>query len=237
MSTSSQFFAGIWLSVWLFAGCGRTHSGGKDEPKGAPASAPSAKPSSNVPSAPRPDAVSSSGLATDVHFAGQVSRGEPFERKVAGNLLFRLNPYAAGDSGWRIEILPDTIPLPKDFDCSGSVTPPGHGPNPIFLDRPDGMTPEKSALWKPHEFNFVADPSKCKTAWDLSVIEEYPSKLSDKEKEAAEEGWGDIFTGVGTLRVSDSRLGPPSVTNEYGPILWLRFEVTLQYPSRATTQH
>jgi hypothetical protein len=145
-------------------------------------------------------------------------------------MLFRLNPNAEGDSGWRIEIIPETVPPAEDFDCSGSVTPPAHGPNDLFLDHPDGMTAQKAVQWNPHEFSFVANSAECKLAWDLSLLEIYPSNLTDKEKEVEEAKWTKIPVGNGTFRVLESRLGPPSTNDEFGAIEWLRFEVELHFP-------
>lgn len=174
--------------------------------------------------------------APAVHFTGEVKQGETFLKPVASQLVFRLNPYAEGDSGWRIEILPDTKPLPQDFDCSGSVTPPAHGPNDLFLDKPDGWSAAKVPEWNAHQFNFVANPAECKLAWDLFNEEEYPSNLSDKQKAAGEERFAKILTGSGTLKILDSRLGTASANDEHGPILWLRFEVTLEFPNSTRTQ-
>jgi len=232
MSTAMKLFVGIWLLLCFCARCNWSHdSMPRQNPTGEPVPAPAAKPAPPDMPAVRPQAHSLKAGA-EIHFVGEVNRGDRFVKKVPPNLVFRLNPYAEPASGWRIEILPDTVPLPDDFDCSGSVTPPAHGPNPVFLEGPDERTPEKT-VWNPHEFNFVADGAACKIAWDLSLEEIYPSKLTDKEKEADEKKWGKIPMGTGTLKVLDSRLGSPSAADRRGAILWLKFEVTLQFPRQA----
>lgn len=200
-----------------------------------PSSAAS-KPTQVPPAAVQALADAATNAAPAVHFTGEVKQGETFVKAVAPHLVFRLNPNAEGDSGWRIEILPDSKPLPQDFDCSGSVTPPAHGPNDLFLDKPDGMSSARVLQWNAHQFDFVANPAECKLAWDLFNEEEYPSNLTDKQREADEERFGKILTGSGTLKILDSRLGTASANDEYGPILWLKFEVTLEFPNSAKAQ-
>lgn len=227
MSFALNSLAVICAVLCLCAGCRRTQgSSAESAPK--PATAPaSASPAS-------PPASSTTSLALDsaahLRFTGKVNRGERFQKKLGVGLVFRLNPAAQSDSGRRIEILSDTVPLPEDFDCSGSVTPPAHGPNDLFLDKPDGWSPEKKPEWNVHQFNFVANPAECKIAWDLFNEEEYPSNKSDKEKEADEEKFGKILTGTGTLTIVDSRFGPPTASDEYGAVQWLTFEVDLRFP-------
>lgn len=237
MSVASKPFPWFCLVLCLcVAGCGRTQGSAAQSHPAVPVSAAPASPVSPAAPSAQPKAVSSPDVGSSFYFSGEVSRGERLQKEVPGNLVFRLNPYAEGDSGWRIEILPDTVPLPEDFDCSGSVTPPAHGPSGLFLDRPDGMTAEKKAQWNPHEFNFVANPGECKLAWDFFNEEEYPSNLSDEQKKADEQKFAKILTGTGTLTIVDSRLGPPSAGEEYGPILWIRFDVTLN-PSKQPATH
>ena len=96
------------------------------------------------------------------------------------------------------------MPLPQDFNCSSSVTPPAHGPNDLDLDQPDGVNPQKVVQWHTDEFSFVANPSQCKMAGDLNTLGVYPYCTTDKEMEEAEKKWAKIPIGNGTLRVLDS---------------------------------
>jgi hypothetical protein len=158
-------------------------------------------------------------------FSGEVSRGQRFEKAVAPGMIFRLEPYAGGDSGWAIRLAPDTESSPASIDCIGAISVPSHGSNDASIELPEGEELQGATLRSPHEFDFVPVPADCKRAWDLNNALAYTYNLTDKQGEELDGKLSRIPTSHGQLKVLDFRLGAQSPTEKPRPIEWIKFEV------------
>ena len=184
----------------------------------------------SVSVAPRESSTPANPNAGAVRFTGEVKRGETFAKSLAPNMIFRLEPDAGEDSGWSIRIAPGSDSAAASIDCTGAVSEPLHGDKNLLIERPEDGSPGKSGHWDPHEFDFVPDAANCKAAWELANLVNYPSNLSDKEREEADVKLGQIPKGRGKLTIVASRVGPPTPNNEHGVIEWLKFDVALNLP-------
>jgi hypothetical protein len=84
------------------------------------------------------------------------------------------------------------------------------------------------------KFDFIPTPSECKVAWDLMNLAIYPSNLTDKEREEAGNKLSKMPSGTGTFKVVDDRLSAPPGKDQPVAIDWLKFEVELRFPPRAS---
>lgn len=183
-----------------------------------------------VPSAPAVAAASavspSASTQTIPKFTAEVLRGQQFERIVAPNMVFRLEPYAGNDSGWTIRIAPGTDSAASEMDCIGAIQVPLHGDTTLQIEPPeDGDSKDPS--WKQREFDFVATPKDCKVAWDSMTDANYNPTLSEKERDQASARSEKLLLRHGTLTILDVRYGPANATNAHGTLEWLKFEVDL----------
>ncbi len=165
--------------------------------------------------------------ASDARFTREVRRGETFEKSFAPNMIFRLEPDAGGNSGWSIRIAPGSDAAAAAIDCIGPVAEPLHGNKNLVIEPPADGSPKNPSHWGAHEFDFVPDAANCKAAWELMNVVNYPSKVSDKEREEADSKLGRIPRAHGRLTIVDTRLGVATAANEHGVIEWLRFDVDL----------
>jgi hypothetical protein len=161
------------------------------------------------------------------HFVGEVTRGQRFEKLVAQNLVFSLEPDAGSEAGWSIRLAPGSDPSSGSIDCIAPLEEPLHGSNNLSLELPDGSDAQKTELLRPREFAFVPTPSECKVAWELMNIVNYTSELTDKDREAAGERLGKIPRSGGTLKVLEFRLRPSAGKLDLQRLDWLKFEVEL----------
>jgi len=177
------------------------------------AAAPRAVPGASAAVRTAASAPAAASFAGGVHFTGEVKRGETFAKLFAPNMIFRLEPDAGEDSGWSIRIAPGSDTAAASIDCIGAVSEPLHGDKNLLIEPPADGSPEKPGHWEAHEFDFVPDTANCKAAWELMNVVNYPSNLSDKEREEADKKLGQIPRGRGKLTIVDSRLGPPTANN------------------------
>jgi hypothetical protein len=227
--------AAILLAL-LCVGCSKTKAPAvqrSESPTLTPATPPRAP---AVPPTLIPGAASllpPPAIGSVLHFTGEVSRGQHFEKVVAPAMVFRLEPYAANDPGWDIRLAPDTEPSPASIDCIGAVLIPSHGSNDLSIEVSEENTAQGAVQWNPRKFDFVPNPSDCKRAWDLSNSVNYEYNLTDQERQELYDKLGEIPSGNGELRILDSRLGPPTERDKFGAIEWIEFEVDLQFPQPA----
>lgn len=186
-------------------------------------------PVAQQPPAPASVPPASPPVAGTLHFSGDVNRGQRFEKLIAPNMVFRLEPYAGNDSGWDIRIAPGLDPSAESMDCIGAISVPAHGSNDLSIELADGNDPQVSLQSMPHEFDFVPDSSDCKRAWDLNNSITYGYKLTDQERQNLNSQFGTIPYGHGGLKILDSRLGPSAGSNNIRVIDWIKFEVVLQF--------
>jgi hypothetical protein len=229
-----------WLLTFVVAfgqgGCGKT--AGVDSPNSgaSPTSVPfppaGATQSAAIPTKTA-DRLPVSAETDMVRFAGEVARGQQFERAIATGLVFRLEPDAGDDSGWSMRLAPQGERSPASIDCIGSVSEPLHGSNQLEIDPTGAMMVNGHAHWLPNsrEFYFVGNPADCKSAWDLANAAYYPSKLSEEQREEAGSKLFQIPTGHGVFTILDSKV--KAVTGQERPqsIEWLKFQVELNFTS------
>jgi len=199
---------------------------------------------------PRPteDAGSDHGCGTmDTPFAehkcqrlvlnGEVSAGQAFERKIGGNLLFRLNPKTAL-SGWTIEVISEHTGDPAHSEYVWVVNPPYRSFNTSFLDTSYGIKAKDAVAYPPREFNFVLTEDQFKRAADLVEIlimsrplsDKRPQEEIDKEWNMAREALARLPVAKGRLTIADSRVADSAGKSDLGSIDWLKFEVELHVP-------
>jgi hypothetical protein len=191
---------------------------------------------SPLPSAAKtaPASPAAPAVNTPMRFTGELKRGARFQKLVAPNMVFALEPYAGNDSGWTIRLAPGADSKSMAVDCVGAVSEPLHGEKNLELEPPDDLSKEPVS-WKPREFEFVPDSANCKAAWDLMNLVYYPSKLTDEQRAEAGEKLGKIPTAHGRFTVLDSLLRPAGSPNDTGSIEWLKFEVELNFPAAASS--
>jgi hypothetical protein len=167
-------------------------------------------------------------------FTGELKRGERFQKLVAPNMLFALEPYAGSDSGWTIRLAPGTDSKSMSMDCIGAISEPLHGDKNLEIEPPDDLSKEP-VTWRPREFEFVPDSANCQTAWELMNLVYYASKLTDEQRADAGEKLGKIPTAHGKFTVMDSLLRPAGNPNDSGSIEWIKFEVELHFPAASAS--
>ena len=179
-----------------------------------------------APPTPAATAAPAESLQTGLKFTGEVKRGQQFEKTLASDMVFRLEPYAGNDSGWTIRIAPGADSAASSVDCIGAVETPSHGDTKLEIELPeDGVL--QNAAWKLREFEFVGSSPDCKTAWSLMNVANYGNKLSANEREQASTKLGQIPTKHGKFSILDARSGPATAANQHGTLEWLKFEVDL----------
>ena len=117
------------------------------------------------------------------------------------------------------------------MDCIGAVSVPLHGDNRLSVAPPAIDKDRDEAQWTKREFEFVPTPAECKEAWELANEAHYPSKITDKQREEAEDKLGKIPTSHGTFEIIDFRLSPSASKGAPSEIEWLKFIVSLQFPT------
>jgi hypothetical protein len=232
MRTISRCSLLIFFLIVGSAGCRKTTSAAvQDSASAAPSLTAKAASARTAPIVPGASGAQPAAASAGLHFTGEVTRGQRFEKSVASGLVFRLEPDGGDDSGWSIRLAPASEPSPALIDCIGSVSEPLHGSNKLSID-PSGVSIINGrTYWFPdvREFYFVTNPLECKSAWDLANAAYYPSKLTDQEREQAGEKLFQIRTGHGSFKILDSRLNVPAGEKTPRAIEWLKFEVELTF--------
>jgi hypothetical protein len=180
-------------------------------------------------------AASPASVQENSHFTAEIVAHEEFQRIFAPKLMFRLEPYAANDSGWTIRIAPISETGGPAIDCIGAVETPLHGDTKIEIEPPTNGA-SKDPAWRQREFQYVGTASDCRTAWDLMNTSNYNSKLSEKEREDASAKLGQISTRRGKFTILAVRFAAATSQNERGSIEWLKFEVDMSGASAQPTQ-
>jgi hypothetical protein len=167
--------------------------------------------------------------------AGEVSRGESFERPIGHGLVFRLASAAGGvDTGWDIEIVPEPVRGAKEGardaqgEFSAIATPPYHFYNERYIEAIYDVTAEEAVGINPREFWFVesADDEKAAAAAVDATIYTSDPERRDKDAEARARK---IALGSGDVRILKSRITKGKGNGDLGAIEWIRFEVHIQF--------
>ena len=145
-------------------------------------------------------------------FAGEVARGQAFERALAPGLVFRLVP---DEGGWTVWVGQPGAP---DADWSGVVTPPFRGPNARYLeawhfrnaDNSGPNAPGPGSVNAPQavrDFAFVEQADDYRRALDALQGVLWPR--TDTQGQAALDALGEIMARArrGRLTITDLQLG------------------------------
>lgn len=167
-----------------------------------------------------------------IEFTGEVSGGKLFERQIAQDLIFRLNPQAA-QGGWFIEIVPKVPPPQQDEDAEfiWVATPPYHFSNQRYLDTSYGTTATEAVAINVRDFNFVHTLDDYRIAANAVNMVIYPNNATDEEMARVRKDASRVMTGSGTLHILDSRITPGKSDKDMGSIDWIRFRVELKLSS------
>jgi len=211
-------------------GCGKKESA---QPSGQPSTTSEhVKPVSVTPQPPAiPPRQAAPQAAAVSELSGEVTKGQGFEKAVAGGLIFRLVPDAGDDSGWEIRLAPGADAASASMDCIGAVSVPLHGDGTRSIQSPGLDKDRDESQWKKREFDFVPNSSDCKEAWDLANEAHYGSKLTDKQREEADASLGKIPTDHGAFEVTDFRLSKSVSKDAPAQIEWLKFSVHMGFSS------
>ncbi|MBI2817243.1 MAG: hypothetical protein HYX72_09915 [Acidobacteria bacterium] len=127
---------------------------------------------------------------TVIHFSGQLSRGEKFQKQLTPDLVFILEPNtseSAGISGWTIIISPQADHSGECKDFAWVVTPPYRGYSARYLDTSYGTTAEEAVKISPREFNFVLNCSDYEKERERVDRLLWPYNYTEEEIKQAEE--------------------------------------------------
>lgn len=168
-------------------------------------------------------------------FAGEVSAGQPVERKFSKKLGFRLNP---SQSGWTIEVVPYEQTDSGDAEYVWVVNPPYRSYNVRYLDATYGTTPKEAVKYSPRDFNFVLNEQQFKRASDLVEMaimsrpqsDHRSQQELDKESMDAVQALMALPVAKGRLTIMNSRVTDPTEKGDFGSIDWLKFKVELHVP-------
>jgi hypothetical protein len=172
--------------------------------------------------APQPD-------VPELHFDGEVARGQPFTRDVGHNLTFRLTPATSDEGGgWVIEILPPIEPAGDPVEFAAIATPPYHAYNDRYIAAAFGYS-AREALQSPlRKFNFVQSVEDEQRANEVVNAALYPSTIGEADKPRIAAEAAALMLGTGQLRIVKSRItsgkdGAPDI------IASMKFEVVLNF--------
>jgi hypothetical protein len=185
-------------------------------------------PAASAP-APQPDVA-------ELHFTGEVTRGQPFTRDVGHNLTFRLTPATADEGGgWVIEILPPVEPADDPVEFAAIATPPYHAYNDRYLAAAFGYSAREAIQAPIRKFNFVQSVADEQRANEVVNAALYPSIVSESEKARVAADAAAVSLGTGELRILRSRI---TSTKDGSPdiIAWVKFEVVLNFSPGLTLQ-
>jgi hypothetical protein len=221
MSSPSTALA---LACVLIAGAG-LHQAGSTMPQTVPQPAAAAPaPATATP----PD-------ASEVRFAGEILRGQAFERDIGHSLLFRLTPATSEDGGgWVIEILPPMQKPDDPVEFSEIATPPYHAYNERYVAAAFGYSTKEAMDTPLRKFQFVQSVADEHIANEVVNAMLYPSIVPDSEKARIDAEAAGVFLGTGQLHILRSRITPGK--GDPDTIAWIKFEVVVNFASNVTLQ-
>ena len=169
-------------------------------------------------------------------FTGEVGRGQRFERRIEGDLVFLLDPDPAPSLGWTIKV----VRAPRDDeDYAAVVTPPHRGINARFIEgwhfrNPDNTGPNLGGVNTPparRDFSFVVKREDYRAAADAldRLLWRRPDD-TDQSRQRALEGYERAARGEGTLRIHRLDLGN-LVRGQEAWIDYMGFAVALCLPA------
>ncbi len=181
-------------------------------------------------------APSASPNALQVHFGGEVLKGQWFEHDIGHDLVFRLNPSEADETGgWVIEILPKTQPADGPAEFSSIATPPYHFYNDRYIEGVYGYSPREAVQFTTRKFYFVTSVAEQQIASDVVNAALYPSTSSDQEKARVVAESAGLNLARGELRIVHSHVTAGKAGASDG-IASIKFEVSLDFSPGVTLQ-
>jgi hypothetical protein len=174
--------------------------------------------------------------ASQVRFGGEVLKGQWFEHDIGHDLVFRLNPTEADETGgWVIEIIPKTQPSDGPAEFSAIATPPYHFYNERYIEGVYGYSPREAVQITTRRFYFVTSVPDEQIASDVVNAALYPSTSSDQEKARVAAESTAVNLARGELRIVHSRITPAKAGTS-DAIASMKFEVSLDFSSSTTLQ-
>jgi hypothetical protein len=179
--------------------------------------------------APQPD-------VQELHFDGELTRGQSFTRDVGHHLTFRLTPATSDEGGgWVIEILPPMEPAGDPVEFAAIATPPYHAYNDRYIAAAFGYSAREALQAPLRKFNFVQSTDDEQRANEVVDAALYPSTIGEADKPRIAAEAAALMLGTGQLRIVKSRItagkdGAPDV------IASMKFEVVLNFAPGLTLQ-
>lgn len=196
---------------------------------------PASTPHRTVSSPPQEKHPRAEAEKIDVHFTGEVTRGNTFQQDIGHGLVFRLAPTPGyADIGWKILIMPKDTPEDGPIEFSAVATPPYRTYNARYLETSFGNTAKQAVSMTPRIFYFVESVDDEHRAEECLNAAMYPTNISDEEKVRVVQEQREIQLGKGELRILKSRLGRAKALTDAGTIDWLRFEVDIEFSPNMT---
>jgi len=174
--------------------------------------------------------------SAEVHFTGEVLRGQIYEHDVGHDLAFRLTPTTTDEGGgWVIGMWPTAAPADDVTEFVEIATPPYHAYNERYLAAAAGYSAREAVEVTKRTFYFVQSLADEHIASEVVNAALYPSTVSEDEKTRIDAESGGIYLGSGELHILHSRItqgkgGSPDT------IAWVRFEVVLHFAPGITLQ-
>ena len=180
------------------------------------------------------DATAAEGAASsEVHFSGEVLRGQIYEHDVGHGMVFRLTPAVSDmGGGWVIGMLPSVQPADELLEFVEVATPPYHGYNDRYVAGAEGYSSREAIQQPVRKFYFVQSVEDQHIASEVVNAHLYPNAASEEEKSRIDTEADALNLGSGQLHIVKSRITP----GKGGPetIAWIKFEVELNFSPGVT---
>jgi hypothetical protein len=170
-----------------------------------------------------------------LRFQGEVMRGGAFRKEIGRGLVLVLKPE---ESGWTVAVEPAVRPdAACEMDFAAVVAVPMRGYREVDLSATYGNTAQEAVSLSPREIDFVLSAEDCKREAERRTKLMWSYSYSAKEVQDAEAKFATSPEGKIVLKVIDSKVSAAGVLVEGkdpGKIDWLKFEVVVTFPVKAT---
>jgi hypothetical protein len=179
--------------------------------------------------------ASESAPDAEVHFSGEVLRGQIYEHDIGHDMVFRLTPAVSDEGGgWVIGILPVNQPVDDPIEFAEIATPPYHSYNERYLAAAAGYSAKEAVSVTTRKFYFVQSVADEQIANEVVNTALYPSAASEAEKARVAMESAAIQLGSGELRIAHSRV--TAGKNSPDTIAWVKFDVVVNFSPGITLQ-
>jgi hypothetical protein len=176
---------------------------------------------------PQAEAQTAPPEASQIHFEGEILRGQIYEHDIGHGLVFRLTPATSDEGGgWVIQILPAVEPADEVIEFSEIATPPYHAYSDRYLAAAFGYSAREAVQITMRKFYFVRSVEDQQRAADVVNATLYPSTASEAEKVRAAGEAVSVNLGRGQLRIIHSKI-TPGKAGVPDTIAYVKFEVAL----------